>query len=386
MKSLVKWKLPYLLLSAGLLWAQAAWAAEVLLQPTPDRGVQPRMITDHSGTVHLLYFRKRISSPAAREGNLYYRQFDPAAGIFGQPVRVSSSAFNMQTFSIARAEMAVGGDGRVHVIWYLPRQGAYMYSRSNAGRTEFEEQRSMVAEFAVGLDAGANVAAQDEQVAIVWAAGDLGREQERTVYARISSDSGASFGREQQIGNPDLGACACCSLAADITDDNELLVAYRSAIDGIGRHMQLLTVRGNGSELTSASYGEVQQLQQWEASFCPLSTNDIVRGQSGDHSLVFETEHRIVELALQDDGIAHPVAEPFSETRQKNPAMAINSMGAKLIAWGEAISHSRGGRLNWRLYDGGGAEVGAMAEEFEIPEYSFPAIATLPDGNFLLLY
>ena len=77
---------------------------------------------------------------------------------------------------------------------------------------------AMVSQFGEGIDAGADIAAFGSRVAVVWAAGDLSREFERTVFTRISADNGASFGDELQISNPDLGACACCSLAADFTD------------------------------------------------------------------------------------------------------------------------------------------------------------------------
>ena len=74
--------------------------AEVLIQATPDNGLQPRLSVDSNGDVHLLYFKKRLNTPAAREGNLYYRQYNLEAGQFGLPVKVSSSAFAMQTLSL----------------------------------------------------------------------------------------------------------------------------------------------------------------------------------------------------------------------------------------------------------------------------------------------
>ena len=78
----------------------AAWA-EVIVQRTPDGGLQPRLVQDAEGTIHLLYFKKRLNRPAAREGNLYYRQYDSEENQFGLPVKVSSQAFAIQTFSIA---------------------------------------------------------------------------------------------------------------------------------------------------------------------------------------------------------------------------------------------------------------------------------------------
>lgn len=372
---------------ALFLFAGGAAFAEVLIQPTPDGGFQPRLVVDEQGGVHLLYFKKRLRAPSAREGNLYYRQFLPEENRFGLPVKVSSEAYNLQTFAIARASMAIDGEGRIHVVWYRPRSNQYFYTRSNEERNQFEVQRPMVTQFGEGLDAGADVAALGSQVAVVWAAGDLSREYERTVYARISSDFGASFGEEMALGNPDLGACACCVVAADFSDADDLLVAYRSAIDGIGRHMQLLSLQFSEGQLSGGSYGAVGALQEWELSACPLSTNDIVKDENSNQWLVFETEARIIQMKVAEDAAASAVGEPFTRTRQKHPAVAINQQGDRLIAWGEAISHTKGGRLNMQLFDAeGGLKDYDFQEEITIPNFSFPAAAKLPNGDFLVLY
>lgn len=375
---------PAILLLALCLAAPAS--AEVRITPTPDDGLQPRLVTDAGGSLHLLYFRKRSESRGVREGNLYYRPYLADAGRFGIPVRVSSQAFALQSYAINRAAMAVDGSGRVHVLWYVPRDSAFYYSRSNPERTAFEAQRSMVITFAEGLDAGGDVAAFEDNVAITWGAGDLSREHARTMFARLSTDGGASFGRETSISDPALGACACCSMAAEYLDESSLLVAYRSAIDGVGRHMQLLTITHFTNEPTSSAYGPVRPLQEWEASFCPLSTNDIGGNAESSPWLVFETEARIVRMPLPA-GEPLAVAEPFIETRQKNPAIAFNAAGEHLVVWGEAISHTRGGRLNMRLFAGDSPVPSFdFQEEIRIPDFSFPAAAALPDGDFLVLY
>ena len=66
------------------------------------------------------------------------------------------------------------------------------------------------------------------------------------------------------------------------------------------------------------------------------------------------------------------MGEPFTETRQKNPAVAFNHQGDRLIAWGESVSHSRGGRLNLRIYTAGGVETDfPLAEQVQIANFSF---------------
>ncbi len=370
-----------------LLLPMAATGAELLVQPTPDGGLQPRLIVDATGNVHLLYFKKRLNQPQAREGNLFYRQYDTASSQWGSPIKVSSSAFNLQTFSIARAGMAIDGTGRIHVIWYLPKEAQYIYARSDTARSAFEPQLSMVTRYAEGIDAGADITAKGNQVAIVWGAGDLSKESARTVFARVSADNGASFGDELVLGDTGLGACACCSLATDFSQDGDLRVAYRSAIDGVGRHMQLLTVQLAQGAVASSAYAAVHELQQWELSSCPLSTNDIAADNLGDQWLVFETAARIVQMKLDGDSQQSLVAEPVINTRQKNPAIALNTAGQRLVVWGEAISHSRGGKLNIRLFDTEGASIETHYNtELEITEFSFPAAAPLPNDTFLILY
>ncbi len=375
-----------LLLTALLLPLFAAAQPVVHMQATPDEGRQPRLVTDSDGGIHLLYFKTRLSQRGAREGSLFYRPWLADARRFGNPVRVSSQAFNLQSYAIARAAMAIGGDGRLHVMWYLPRNAEYFYTRSNTERTQFEAQQQIVTDYIEGVDAGGDIAAFGDAVAVVWGAGDLSQEDRRTMFARLSRDNGASFGAETMISNPDLGACACCSMAADFLNDEALTVAYRSAIDGVGRHMQLLTVALGEDGLRSASYQPVQPRQEWEASFCPLSTNDIAR-HGEQRWLVFETESRVMQMPLAEAGEVLPVGEPYTETRQKNPALAINAEGERLVVWGEAISHTRGGRLNARVFDAAGADSGyRLADEIQLNDFTFPAAAALPDGSFLVLY
>ena len=379
------------MLAILLLLCSVVARAEVFVTSTPDGGLQPRLVTAADGGVHLLYFKKRLSAPSAREGNLYYREYLREERRFGLPVKVSSTAFNLQTFAIARASMAFDGEGRAHVVWYLPRENRYLYARSDAQRLQFEEQRSLVSEYIEGVDAAADVAAEGNQVAIVWGAGALSAEQERTVYARFSDDGGESFGAEQRVGNNDLGACACCSLAAEFDTQGRLSIAYRSAIDGVGRHMQWLTLHAETPSLATANealrgdYSPLQPLQEWEMSSCPLSTNDFALDTNGEPWVAFETAARIIRLKA--NGTAAAVQEPATQTRQKNPSIAVAANGDVLTAWGEAISHSKGGALRAQLEDANGIIIEwELGTEITLPNFSFPAAAAIGGNDFLLLW
>jgi hypothetical protein len=379
------------LLAMLLLLCSVVARGEVFVTSIPDGGLQPRLVTAADGGVHLLYFKKRLSAPSAREGNLYYREYLREERRFGLPIKVSSTAFNLQTFAIARASMAIDGEGRAHVIWYLPRENRYLYARSDVQRLQFEEQRSLVSAYIEGVDAAADVAAEGNQVAIVWGAGALSAEQERTVYARFSDDGGESFGAEQRVGNKDLGACACCSLAAEFDPQGRLSIAYRSALDGVGRHMQWLTLHAETSSLATANealrgdYSPLQPLQEWEMSSCPLSTNDFALDTNGEPWVAFETAARIIRLKA--NGTAAAVQEPATQTRQKNPSIAVAANGDVLTAWGEAISHSKGGALRAQLEDANGVIIEwELGTEITLPNFSFPAAAAIGGNDFLLLW
>ena len=379
------------LLAMLLLLCSVVARGEVFVTSIPDGGLQPRLVTAADGGVHLLYFKKRLSAPSAREGNLYYREYLREERRFGLPIKVSSTAFNLQTFAIARASMAIDGEGRAHVIWYLPRENRYLYARSDVQRLQFEEQRSLVSAYIEGVDAAADVAAEGNQVAIVWGAGALSAEQERTVYARFSDDGGESFGAEQRVGNKDLGACACCSLAAEFDPQGRLSIAYRSAIDAVGRHMQWLTLHAETPSLATANealrgdYSPLQPLQEWEMSSCPLSTNDFALDTNGEPWVAFETAARIIRLKA--NGTAAAVQEPATQTRQKNPSIAVAANGDVLTAWGEAISHSKGGALRAQLEDANGVIIEwELGTEITLPNFSFPAAAAIGGNDFLLLW
>jgi len=375
------------LMLPGLMTTVSA-APAMLISSAPDRGIQPRLLNDDDGSVHLLYFRKRIEDPRNREGDLYYRQYHQDSASWSIPIRVSSQSFS-HLDAIGRAAFAIDGDGAIHVVWYQDRPTPeYNYTRSNAERTAFEPRRSIVEDNLTGLDAGAEIAADGNRIAIVWAAGDLMRESERTVFSRISTDGGKSFGEELQIGDSALGACACCSLTTSYDNDANQLIAYRSAIDNGGRHMQLLTV---SSEQLPGVYRELHALHQWELYACPVTTNMLLTEQNHGSWLVFENHARIIMDFVPDeatDDLDEPllVGDPLTETRQKNPAIAINRHRNKLVVWGEAISHNRGGALNLQVFDAENAVVEVIRPELNIPDFSFPAAAVLNDDSFLILY
>lgn len=356
------------------------------IQRVPDNGINPRIVLDEWGDTHLLFFRAEFPDSGAYLGHLFYTRYDNTQHDWLPAARVSSEPFNYKD-QIYRANFAVGGEGRVHVVWFVDRPGRFLYTRSDINKGDFEAPRLISGEHLDGIDANADIATYYNRVALVWGAGDLLREDQRSVFMMQSQDHGSSFGEAVMIANSALGACACCALSAEFNQAGELLVAYRSATENTGRHMQQLIINQNAHGDVQSFYQPVHTLSEWEIASCPVSTNDIARDISGAYWLVYETENQLIKQNMSDNSEPERVSAQASSSREKHPAMAFNADGYQVIAWGEGGGFFSGGSLRLAMFDAKGNAVALpTADEIKIPERSSAAVMVKPDGNFMVIY
>jgi hypothetical protein len=356
------------------------------VQRVPENGIQPRIVLDEWGDTHLLYFRAEFPDSGAYLGHLYYTRYDNEKHAWQPSARVSAEPFNYKD-QIYRANLTVGGEGRIHVVWFVGRPARFLYTRSDINKGNFETPRLISGAYLDGIDANADIASYNNRVALVWAAGDLMREDQRSVFMLQSQDNGGSFGDPVMIADSALGACACCALSAEFNQAGELLVAYRSAVNNTGRHMQQLIINQNAQGDLQSFYQPVHALSEWEIASCPVSTNDMAREVSGAYWLVYETENQLVKQNLSANSVPQRVSAQASSAREKHPAMAFNADGYQLIAWGEGGGFFSGGSLRLALFDAEGkpADLPAM-DDTDIPDRSSVAVMMKPDGNFLVVY
>jgi len=191
-----------LTLAAGLPWTTHTGRPEVTLMRTPGGGIQPQVAMDRKGMLHLIYFS---GDPSA--GDIYYVRKAPDTPEFSKPILVNSVPGSaIAVGSVRGPHLAVGTDGRVHVAW----MGAHptgskktvpmLYTRLNDPGTAFEPERNVM-QFAVGLDGGASVAADDSRnVYVVWHANpENNGEGHRRVWMVHSGDDGRTFAREVAV-------------------------------------------------------------------------------------------------------------------------------------------------------------------------------------------
>lgn len=359
-----------LLLNCCFIYATTITAdKKVRVERVPDDGIQPQLMRDDADGIHLVYFKKHDTQGKKRTGDLYYRQRNRPSGTWSPAIRVSSTSFN-HLGPVSKASASMDSQGRVHVVWFIPGSGGYRYSRSNLARSSFEAERSPVTEFTEGLDAEASIATHDSTVTITWHAGSLMDEASRSVYTLSSTDYGETFGASLQASDPMLGACACCSLASQYNENGLLQIAFRSAINNDGRHMQYLSGPNN----------KARTVGDWTINACPVSSNRLKANW-----LAFEKQGRLWTVDVSNQEPAHPVRG--SKVRQKHPSLAINSLGQRLLVWGEAPGYFDGGSMQMQLYAKQGGELDTPDHSSKnIGEYNVTATIADADDSFLVLY
>jgi hypothetical protein len=322
---------------------------------TPDGGIQPQAVAGEDGTIHLIYYK---GPPNA--GDLYHVSRAPGAGEFSRPARVNSEpGAAIAIGTIRGGQLALGKDGRVHVVWNgagAARSGGHghegapmYYARSDEGRKAFEPQRDLMTRTS-GLDGGGTVAADRAgNVYVAWhgrGPDAVEGEQGRRLWVARSRDEGATFSPEQPAFGGDTGACGCCGARALADRRGEVYILYRAATRGVERDMFLLTSAGPSSPFRGRSLGP------WKTSTCPMSSESLA--DAGPFVLAAWETRGQVEFARvdpRDGSVSTPVTPPGRAGERKHPAVAANARGETLLAWTEGTGWQKGGSLVWQVFD-----------------------------------
>lgn len=349
-------------------------------------GIQPQVVRDRMGAVHLLTFR---GEPAT--GDIWYsvrrageRDFTPAIQVNSQP------GSSIAVGSIRGPQLAVGRAGRVHVVWNgsskaEPRgKGKFdsplLYARLRDDASQFEPERDLIGSAYI-LDGGSSVAADDAgTVCVLWHAGQNGDESRRVWLAR-SQDDGTTFTRETAIDVLKIGACGCCGLKAGADDQGTIYVLYRAAREGRNRDLHLLGSRDGGVSFAS------RQLGRWNTTVCPMSSAAFA--ESGRQvAVAWETQGQIqfarIDKETGEVGLA--ASAPGPGRARRLPAVALNGEGQLLLVWTEGTGWEKGGDLAWQLFDMHDRALGKMARGKNVPVWSFAAAWAERDGSFGILY
>jgi hypothetical protein len=379
----MRWGVVLLLVSTS---ARLSAAADVELLRTPNGGLQPQGVVDQQGTVHLVYFKARGGDAAEQGGNavgdLFYITRPNGSSTWSAPVRVNNLVGSARrNNNINHAQLALGRNGRVHVVWFTMEPTRYWYTRLHDAGSAFEPQRNLVRTYREGVEAGASVAADGNGgVFVVWHAGDFSRQEQRAVYLRESRDDGSTFGEERRVNPIETGVCACCGLSAATSDDGTLYISYRAAGRNIHRDMTLLTSTDGGQRVSQRT------IHRWELNACPVSTTTLATPMAREPLVAWETEGQVYVAKVT--AVSHPITAPGSPpTRRKNPVPAMNAAGELLLVWADGAGWHLGGQLRWQVFHANGQAMPQRGQpDAPIPPGSIPEALALPDGKFLIIY
>ncbi|MES2598158.1 MAG: hypothetical protein V4662_22680 [Verrucomicrobiota bacterium] len=353
--------------------------AQVKVEAVPEGGIQPQVLVDAKGTVHLVYLK---GDPKACDLRYTHRAVTDKA--WADPIAVNSTpASAVGTGTIRGAQLALGRENSVQVVWNgvstklgeKQHRSPLYHARKSASAATFEKQRDWLGD-TVALDGGASIAANAEgRVCLVWhAAKAFGlREGSRYIFVRESSDDGATFSEPRELNSAQPGVCPCCSLKAHLDSQGTLNVIYRAAMKPDERGMALIRETKDGK-------ASITPLDDWHIAMCPMSSISIHEA-SGKVRAAWENDGQLVTTLLTD-----PVPSTLKSGPKgsKHPAIAMGSEGKMLLTSITNSGWMKPGRLHWELRDASGKVLEAQDGD-KLPVWSFATSYALPDGSFIIL-
>lgn len=343
--------------------------ADVRILATPERGIQPKLVRDDAGTVHLVYYRGKDDG-----GDLFYTRKEPNRE-FTKPVRVNSIARSaIAAGTIRGAQIAVGRNRRVYVVWNSSnvidekskRGPSMFFTRLLDDGAGFEPQRIISGDWPV--DGGGAVAAdRDGHLYVLWHSVPAGKtEDDRRMFLKTSSDDGITFRQEAVISPPDRGVCPCCAMQALVDRERNLYVVFRAARNAADRDITLLTSTNHGDSFQHST------VARWRVESCPMSSMALVEVPAGILA-AWETQQQVYFglIAKGTAVVSNITAPPGQAPSRKHPAFAPAPDGGFLFAWTEHTGWKKGGSMAWQLFDATLKPTGELGNAPGVAMWSF---------------
>jgi hypothetical protein len=363
------------------IFLNAVEVPSVQLEEIPFDGRRAKVVNDSKGNAHMVFNRM---------GNMYYSKRLVDESKFSEPIQVNSI-----DRSPAIGELAIGADGTVHVLYHgnifyvrekvkglnrkvNARDIQYTFhSRLKPGSGQFEAQREM-SQGVWGFDGGCTITADLQGRVYAFFAGmkERGKEADRKVYLRVSSDGGANFDDARAI---DLGkgVCMCCHLKAHADDKGTLYLAYRVAPNGVDRDSFVLISNDRGNTFSSTP------LDKWKLRACPGSAYSF----ASDGHQTFVSYRNQDDVFCQPTKKSTPIALPDSSMKRRAAVMTSNQKGLTLMAWTEGDNFNKPHALAWQIYDKEGETVGEGGKlDDAFQRWGLPAAFVNGQGGFVILH
>ncbi|HIG27636.1 MAG TPA: exo-alpha-sialidase [Verrucomicrobiales bacterium] len=359
----------------------ASSATKVLTKSVPFNGKRAKTYTDNEGRVHLLFNQK---------GNIFYSLLNRESQEFSKPVQVNSIEK-----CAAIGELAIGKNGQVHVlfhgnIFYIREKIKHLgrklkgsdirytfYTRLNETGTGFEAQRDLSAG-TWGYDGGCALAADSKGNVYTFVGGLMqeGKEKDRRIFMRHSSDNGLTFSEPTPI-DIGKGVCVCCHLKAQCNSEGQLTFVYRIAENRSNRDSYVLTSSDHGKTFQN------KFLDHWELNACPGGVYSVVNLQG--KTIVAGRNKE--DIYMNISGSNELIMPSGKYAKRRSVVMGNNQRGEILMAWGEGTNFNKSHDLSWQIYGADGAAIGKPgSKENAFGRWGNGAVYADTNGDFIILH
>jgi hypothetical protein len=377
--------------AAMLLAAAAALSATeqtaVHLIRVPQGGLQPQVAVGGDGVVHLIYF---LGDPGA--GDIYYIRKSPDEHEFSKPLRVNSQPGSAIAIGTIRgAQIAIGRNGRVHVAWNGSRQ-----AEPKGPGGGFPMLYTRMNDAGSGFEPQRNVM---QVAAGLDGGGSVAADGSGNVYVAWHAPDLNTQGEENRR-----------VWIARSRDDGKTFgreqpawqeptgacgcCGMRAFADSRGNVSILYRAATHGDDrdmvlLVSRDHGDHfrgVRVHKWKLNACPM-TSDFLAETPDGIAAAWQTENQVY-FAKADPKtlqISTPVAPP-GEGIRKHPVIAVNSQGETILAWTEGTGWKKGGSVAWQVFDRAGRPEAESGSAAGLPPWSLAAVFTGPGGSFTIIY
>jgi hypothetical protein len=360
---------------------------EVKIIRTPDGGIQPQVAVGGDGVVHLIYFKGPDNA-----GDIYYVREGPRDAGFSKPIRVNSvSGSAIAIGSVRGAQIAVGRGGRVHVSW-LGSDKAQPRGPGNSTPMLY----ARLNDGGTAFEPQKNVM----QFAVgLDGGGSVAADKSGNVYVvwHGNPDKNGEVNRRVWVARSrDDGKTFEREVAANKDPTGACgCCGLRAFADDHGTLYILYRAAREAIHrdmylLVSTNHGNTFKsdlVSEWELNACPMSTDFI--SQAGENALIaWQTEEQVYFATVASGGrkLSVAVPAPGQGSDRKHPAVIGNSRGEILFAWTEGTGWKRGGSLAWQVFDKEGRPTEIKGSVPGLPAWDLVAAFPDPRGGFNIIY
>lgn len=300
----------------------------------PDKSVSPpAAVIDDSGGVYAGWARED-----GERINIYVASSKDGGKTFSAPVRVNGET-DAPAGLHASPTIALGPGGELYVAWTAAESGAEFaagirFTRSTDGGATFAPSVRVNRDTPPSSRGFESMAVgPDGKIHVVWLDGREKKPGVSSAYYSTSADGGKTFRDDLLI---DSGACPCCRTAVTVSGDGAVYAGWRKVFRGEIREIVVArSVDGNGF---APPY--VVGNDGWEIAGCPHRGPSLAVSGDGVLNVAWYTEGKemtpSVYTARSTDGARFSKeALPWARSSfPDHPVMTVAG-GAQVAAWEE---------------------------------------------------